>query len=275
MTSRSVGDARLDPLGPADGLDARDVGGHRERGAGPPRPARRRERSARARRARPRPGRGSSAPHDADGDADLPGQLPVHRPGRGHQHPLDLAEQGNVSQGIAGRPLGGSVGPCSVTRSIVGRPGRSGRRWLQSGSVPGHRPDLLVRVTDEPLDPSEALGFVADPGAGGTVLFSGTVRDHSDAGDVTGPRLRGVGGTRRRAARRHRRRAVRGVARSQGGFAAPRRPAGRGGDLRPGVLLGAAPRRGVRGGPPRHRAHQEGRARSGRRRASSPARRTG
>jgi molybdopterin synthase catalytic subunit len=52
--------------------------------------------------------------------------------------------------------------------------------------MPGHRPDLLVRVTEEPLDPSEALGFVADPGAGGTVLFSGTVRDHSDAGAVTG-----------------------------------------------------------------------------------------
>ena len=27
---------------------------------------------------------------------------------------------------------------------------------------------------------------VADPGAGGTVLFAGTVRDHSDAGGVTG-----------------------------------------------------------------------------------------
>jgi molybdopterin synthase catalytic subunit len=52
--------------------------------------------------------------------------------------------------------------------------------------MPGHRPDRLVRVTEEPLDPSEALGFVADPAAGGTVLFSGTVRDHSDAGAVTG-----------------------------------------------------------------------------------------
>lgn len=45
---------------------------------------------------------------------------------------------------------------------------------------------LLVRVTDAPLDPGEALAFVAHPSAGGTVLFSGTVRDHSDAGDVTG-----------------------------------------------------------------------------------------
>jgi molybdopterin synthase catalytic subunit len=49
--------------------------------------------------------------------------------------------------------------------------------------APGRR--LLVRVTQAPLDPAKALGFVAHPGAGGTVLFSGTVRDHSDAGDVT------------------------------------------------------------------------------------------
>jgi molybdopterin synthase catalytic subunit len=50
----------------------------------------------------------------------------------------------------------------------------------------GRRAELLVRVTDQPLDPNEALEFVADPAAGGTVLFSGTVRDHSDAGPVTG-----------------------------------------------------------------------------------------
>lgn len=52
--------------------------------------------------------------------------------------------------------------------------------------MPGHRANLLVRVTDEPLDPNQAMGFVADPAAGGTVLFSGTVRDHSDAGPVNG-----------------------------------------------------------------------------------------
>jgi molybdopterin synthase catalytic subunit len=52
--------------------------------------------------------------------------------------------------------------------------------------MPGHRANLLVRVTDEPLDPNEAMDFVADPAAGGTVLFSGTVRDHSDGGPVTG-----------------------------------------------------------------------------------------
>ena len=47
------------------------------------------------------------------------------------------------------------------------------------------RAELLVRLTDAPLDPSEALGFVADPSAGATVLFMGTVRDRSSAGDVT------------------------------------------------------------------------------------------
>lgn len=45
---------------------------------------------------------------------------------------------------------------------------------------------LLVRISQAPLDPSEALAFVADPAAGGTVLFSGTVRDHSTEGAVTG-----------------------------------------------------------------------------------------
>ncbi len=48
------------------------------------------------------------------------------------------------------------------------------------------RDGLLVRITSEPLDPSEAVGYVADPGAGGTCVFLGTVRDHSEAGDVTG-----------------------------------------------------------------------------------------
>jgi molybdopterin synthase catalytic subunit len=47
---------------------------------------------------------------------------------------------------------------------------------------------LLIRVSEEPVDLIEALTFVADPAAGGTCLFSGTVRDHSDAGTVTGLR---------------------------------------------------------------------------------------
>jgi molybdopterin synthase catalytic subunit len=44
----------------------------------------------------------------------------------------------------------------------------------------------LVRVGSGPLDPQQALEFVADPAAGGTCLFVGTVRDHSDAGAVSG-----------------------------------------------------------------------------------------
>lgn len=45
---------------------------------------------------------------------------------------------------------------------------------------------LLIRITPDPLDPSEAVRFVADPAAGGTCLFLGTVRDHSPSGEVTG-----------------------------------------------------------------------------------------
>ena len=48
------------------------------------------------------------------------------------------------------------------------------------------RPNLLVRVTADPIGADEALSFVADAGAGGTCVFLGTVRDHSDAGGVTG-----------------------------------------------------------------------------------------
>jgi molybdopterin synthase catalytic subunit len=48
------------------------------------------------------------------------------------------------------------------------------------------RPEILIRITSQPLDPSEALAFVASAVAGGTVLFAGTVRDHSDAGSVSG-----------------------------------------------------------------------------------------
>jgi len=47
---------------------------------------------------------------------------------------------------------------------------------------------LFVHVSGEVIDPASALAFVADPAAGGTCLFSGTVRDHSDAGAVTGLR---------------------------------------------------------------------------------------
>ena len=44
----------------------------------------------------------------------------------------------------------------------------------------------LVRLSGDPLSVDEALAAVADPGAGGTCVFIGTVRDASAAGDVTG-----------------------------------------------------------------------------------------
>jgi molybdopterin synthase catalytic subunit len=50
------------------------------------------------------------------------------------------------------------------------------------------RMQALVRVTPDPLSVDEALAAVADDGSGGTCVFVGTVRDHSNAGDVTGLR---------------------------------------------------------------------------------------
>jgi molybdopterin synthase catalytic subunit len=50
--------------------------------------------------------------------------------------------------------------------------------------MPGQ--DRSVRVGAEPIAVEEALAFVADPAAGATCLFVGTVRDHSDAGVVRG-----------------------------------------------------------------------------------------
>lgn len=43
----------------------------------------------------------------------------------------------------------------------------------------------MIRLTREALDTAEAVRFVADPAAGGLVLFAGTVRGHSDVGEVT------------------------------------------------------------------------------------------
>jgi molybdopterin synthase catalytic subunit len=48
--------------------------------------------------------------------------------------------------------------------------------------------DSRTRVTSDALSVDEALAFVADPAAGGTCVFVGTVRDHSAAGDVIGLR---------------------------------------------------------------------------------------
>jgi len=64
---------------------------------------------------------------------------------------------------------------------------------------------VLVRLSADPLSVDEALAFVADPAAGGTCVFLGTVRDASAAGEVTGlhyeawdelaeDRLRGIAG---------------------------------------------------------------------------------
>ena len=44
----------------------------------------------------------------------------------------------------------------------------------------------MIRITSEPIGADEAAAFVADPAAGVTCLFVGTVRDHSAAGGVTG-----------------------------------------------------------------------------------------
>jgi molybdopterin synthase catalytic subunit len=44
---------------------------------------------------------------------------------------------------------------------------------------------VLVRLSADPLSVDEALAFVADPAAGGTCVFVGTVRDASSAGEVS------------------------------------------------------------------------------------------
>lgn len=46
-------------------------------------------------------------------------------------------------------------------------------------------PEITVRIAAEPIDIAEAMALVADPAAGGTCVFTGTVRDHSPAGAVT------------------------------------------------------------------------------------------
>jgi molybdopterin synthase catalytic subunit len=49
-------------------------------------------------------------------------------------------------------------------------------------------PETTIRISADPIDVTEAGTLVADPAAGGTCIFSGTVRDHSPAGAVTGLR---------------------------------------------------------------------------------------
>ncbi|MEX2275934.1 MAG: molybdenum cofactor biosynthesis protein MoaE [Actinomycetota bacterium] len=45
---------------------------------------------------------------------------------------------------------------------------------------------LLIRVISDALSVDEAVRFVSDPAAGATCVFLGTVRDNSNAGEVTG-----------------------------------------------------------------------------------------
>jgi molybdopterin synthase catalytic subunit len=45
---------------------------------------------------------------------------------------------------------------------------------------------VLTRVQDAPISLAEVAAAVADPAAGAVCIFTGTVRDHSDAGDVRG-----------------------------------------------------------------------------------------
>lgn len=45
---------------------------------------------------------------------------------------------------------------------------------------------LFVRVGADPIEVAPVLDLVADPAAGASCLFVGTVRDHGEAGAVTG-----------------------------------------------------------------------------------------
>lgn len=42
------------------------------------------------------------------------------------------------------------------------------------------RSPIFVRVTADPIDVADLTAFVSDAGAGSSVVFTGTVRDHSD-----------------------------------------------------------------------------------------------
>ncbi|MDP8978714.1 MAG: molybdenum cofactor biosynthesis protein MoaE, partial [Actinomycetota bacterium] len=45
---------------------------------------------------------------------------------------------------------------------------------------------LHARLTGEPLSVDAAQAFLSDPGAGAVVVFTGTVRDHSEGRPVAG-----------------------------------------------------------------------------------------
>ena len=111
-------------------------------------------------------------------DADLTSELPVHRSARRGHHPLELPEQGGVPErlGVAGTEVE------AAHLSLITRPSYVALRIRCPPC-----PSLCWFVSRaEPLSVEDALAFIADPGAGGTCVFIGTVRDRSDAGDVTG-----------------------------------------------------------------------------------------
>ncbi len=53
---------------------------------------------------------------------------------------------------------------------------------MSDGSLASNT-SLRVSVSDAEIDAAEMMSFVADPASGATVLFSGTVRDHSPGRD--------------------------------------------------------------------------------------------
>lgn len=48
------------------------------------------------------------------------------------------------------------------------------------------RARVHTAITTEPLSPGDAQQFVEDPAAGATVVFTGTVRNHSEGREVAG-----------------------------------------------------------------------------------------
>jgi molybdopterin synthase catalytic subunit len=56
--------------------------------------------------------------------------------------------------------------------------------WLRWAAMA--HPHVLTRVQESPLSLDDVSQAVADPAAGAVCTFTGTVRDHSDAGSVTG-----------------------------------------------------------------------------------------
>lgn len=56
----------------------------------------------------------------------------------------------------------------------------------QQAPIHGQRARIHTGISDEPLSVSDAQRFVADPGAGAAVVFTGTVREVSEGRSVSG-----------------------------------------------------------------------------------------